>query len=452
MKPKKPSTDFPLFAHSNGQWAKKVQGKMRYYGPWDNPAAALAKYESELSTPEASKQASEQVSASSKVSRQDAPRKPAKPHPDFPLYAHASGRWAKKILGKTHFFGPWAEPAKALKLYLAQKDDLLAGRVPDVGNGATVLDLVNAFLRSKKRLVLSGELQQRTWEDYDVICGKVLKVFGKTRLLENLRPADFERLRTSFAKNRGPVTLGSDITRARVLFNYAENLIDRPVRYGDGFDRPTTLVLRKARLAKGPRMFSAVELRKIIRKAPLPMKAMIYLGINCGFGNNDCAKLTFSAIDWKGGWITFPRPKTGVTRRCPLWPETMSVLRAAIEVRYTPNNSTYADRVFITKYKGSWEGKKRDNPISKEMVKILKELGLHRKGVSFYALRHTFQTIGEKTRDKDAVRAIMGHVEGSNDMSAVYSEEPIEDAHLQAVADYVRDWLLTDKTALRRVG
>jgi len=41
-------------------------------------------------------------------------RTPSKPYPDYPLYPHSSGRWAKKIRSKIHYFGPWENHAGTL--------------------------------------------------------------------------------------------------------------------------------------------------------------------------------------------------------------------------------------------------------------------------------------------------------------------------------------------------
>ena len=372
--------------------------------------------------------------------------KPRKPYSDFPLFPHAAGVWAKKIRGKLHYFGPWSDPDAALQKYVDQRDDLRAGRIPRVANdGLLVRDLLDRFLSSKQALVNSGEILPRTFKEYHHTCKRIGDAFGLTRLVDDLAADDFDKLRAEMVKHWGPVRLANEIQRVRMVFKYAyeASLIDQPVRYGPNFKKPSNKVLRKERAKRGRRVFERQELLTVIDAANPTLEAMIILGINCGYGNTDVATLPLAAIDLGSGWIDYPRPKTGVPRRCPLWPETVKAIRQAKATRPEPSVKADSDLLFITPSGKTFAGEYAHRRVAGEMAKLLRRAQADRPGLSFYAIRHTFQTVGDGARDPVAVQAIMGHAPSQNDMSAVY-REGVDDERLKAVTDHVHQWLFGD--------
>ena len=331
--------------------------------------------------------------------------RPAKPYPTFPLYAHGNGQWAKKIRGQTHFFGPWADPNGALERYHCEHSDLEAGRRPrrtDKNYRLTVGDMVNLCLVTKRTLVESGEMQARTYEEYKTYGERLIRVLGRRTLVDQLTPADFLRLRTDFQKTHKSLTsIKGDIRKIKVFFNFAleEGHLERTVRFGQGFKVPSATMLRREREKKEIRMFQAKQIRLLLGRARPQMKAMILLGINCGFGNNDCAMLPKRSLDFQGGWVNFTRPKTSINRHNPLWPETVAALKLALQQRKKPRDSTYNNRVFITCKLEPWTPKYvHDSPISKEFRKLLTDAHLD-DCPGFYGLRHTFATVALKTKD-----------------------------------------------------
>jgi integrase len=366
--------------------------------------------------------------------------KPAKPRPDFPLTAHPAGYWCKKIRGKIHYFGPWDDPDGALAKYNAQKDALHAGRKPrEDTEGLTVKEAANAFLNAKDALLAAGELSVHTRANYQRASDTLVAHMGKSRLVVDLDPQDFAALRNKMAKKWGPHRLAVTIQHIRSIFKHAldSGLIDKPVRFGPGFKRPAKKTFRLHKAEQGMKLFSADELRRILDAASTAMKAMILLGVNCGLGNSDCGNLPLTAVDLDTGWLDYARVKTGIARRCPLWPETVQALREVLAVRPTPKKEEHAGLFFVTKYGGPWAKDTPDSPITKETRKLLDSLGIngHR---NFYSLRHTFRTVADEARDQPAADYIMGHAR--DDMASQYRER-ISDARLKAVTDHVRAWL-----------
>ncbi len=380
--------------------------------------------------------------------------RPPKPYPEFPLTPHASGYWQKKIRGKIHYFGKWGQRVNgklerlpndgwqaAVDRFKQEADDLYAGRTPRVkSDGLTLAELCNRFLTTKQRKRESGEIAARTFEEYKATTDRLVATFGKDRLVTDLATDDFEALRNEMAEQWGPVRLGNEIQKVRTVFKYSfeAGLIEKPMRFGPEFKKPSASVLRRHRAASGGRMMEAMELQRLLKAATVPLKAMILLGVNCGLGNHDIAMLPITALNLDGGWLNFPRPKTGIARRCPLWQETVTALKEAIEERPRPKSDDDADKVFLTARGRAWLVRGIANPVSVAARRLMKAVGIERKGLGFYSLRHVFRTIADGSGDQVAANHIMGHADGS--MAATYRER-IDDSRLRTVVEHVHKWL-----------
>jgi integrase len=140
--------------------------------------------------------------------------------------------------------------------------------------------------------------------------------------------------------------------------------------------------------------------------------------------------------------IDFPRPKTGIARRCPLWPQTVAAIREALAVRPEPRQEGAAALVFTTARGTPWvhftaTGGRIDN-VTIQFTLLLRRLALYRPGTGFYALRHTHRTVADAACDPVACDIIMGH---SDPSMAGHYRERVEVGRLRAVTEHVRQWL-----------
>jgi integrase len=370
----------------------------------------------------------------------------------FPLTFHkATGRYCKAFTlpnGRRRMVYFSSDADESMTKYLTEREDWQAGRNPREGaivqrSTALILaDIVNAFCTRSNARVATGELSSRTLVDY-VDAGKAMAAFwGRNRDPATIGPQDFSAFRAAQAAKYAPSRLSKTITVCRMMFRWAfeSELLDRMPRFGPDFKTAGKRAVRAAKAESGAKLLTAAEIQAVLSKASTTLRAMVLLGINCGLGNADVAALPLTALDLDAGWLNFPRPKTGIDRRCPLWPETVKALRTVLAER-DPRPEAES-LVFVTSRGRPWltvkpDGKRRDGIVI-HFRKACEAVKVHRSRMGFYWLRHTLQTIGDGAKDPLATAHLMGHADGT--MGGHYRES-IDDARLQAVADHVRAWL-----------
>ncbi len=358
----------------------------------------------------------------------------------------ASQRWCKRFMGKVYYLSHVKDDPDGSKSYdefILKKHEAEHGiRIPGVSgdeDAVVVADIAENWIQGVQDLVDTGERSKRTLEEYKATAQFVIDQVGKARIAETLGPDDFKEIRRRLAKRYNLVGLTKRIIQVRTMFNTAleDGLLDKPIRYGTGFEPPSAKSLRNHRGKQGPKDFSAEEIRSMLKASNSTQRAMILLGVNAGLGNSDVADLHVSNLDLAKGWLDYPRKKTEVPRRCPLWPETIEAIKRSMQDR--PKSSK--GLVFVSVNGQDYQDDERTGwRVTGEFRQILKKIDIA-DGRGFYGLRRTFQTIAEGCDDIIAVRAIMGHADPQNDMSARYRQR-ITDERLQRAVETVRKWLL----------
>jgi integrase len=384
-----------------------------------------------------------------------------KPYNDFPLTAHKNGQWCKKICGKVWFFGVVTDPDGALNKYLAERDEIHAGRDPRRGAASsrvspselTVAELCNLFLHRQWERSERGEITKQHFEDCVKACKRLVDHIGRFHRATAMTPTDFAAYKATFPKTWGAEMCGGHIQKIRSVFRWAAEagVLPSMPAFGLDFRKPTSTEKRRERqkrqALRGGRLdFSSTEAKLLVSEADGWLRACILLGLNAGFGNADCGRLSTQFFDVESGWYDLPREKTGIERRFPLWPETAEAIREAMRHRPIARSDEHDKLCFLTSHGkpvipavGKADGAAyRGGALCQAFTKLAKRLKIDRSGRGFYSLRRTFETVAGESRDQPAVDLVMGHADVS--MAAVY-RQGISDARLVLVTDAVRSWL-----------
>ena len=362
-------------------------------------------------------------------------------HPDWPLTVHPSGQWSKKVRGRVHYFGPLSDPDRALRLWLQERDHLLAGIIPPTQDGGlTVRELVARHLADVDDRIATGRLSPQT--RYDYVAAK--RLLEDTRLagmpVASLGPEHFTAVQSGLERSGySRSTMRNRITAVKTVFRWGREmgLYDREIRYGPRFRPPGLHAIEIEREDRGKTRFLDREMILTALGTAAPdMQIAILLGINCGFYQGDSVVITLDHLHLDGEipYHDFRRVKNGRERRAALWPETVKAIR---DYRYNyrkPIDQTER-RLLLTRRRRAHSGR---GALERSWCKLLPNAPL---GASLGSLRHTYATVVDLVPDQAMIDLTMGHAPRSL-QKRIYSQLNLHElGRLRKIAHTVREWL-----------
>lgn len=349
----------------------------------------------------------------------------------FPLTLHPTGQYCKKIQGKLRYFGK--DKQEALRRYYEQASALHSGTnhpAALLSNKLTLENLCNLYLDHQLGRAKAGEIRERQYREQKPRLKAFANFIGRDRLVSEIKTIELLGYRKKRVEDgRMPVTINDELAVIKAMFHWAQET--EIIEQGPRLD-----AVKKVPRKKIERQTSTPEeIHRLLAAANARLKAMILLGLNCGFGCTDCAELRWEHLDLEARRVSFPRPKTGVDRNFILWPQTVEALKA-VPVR--------GELVFYTKCGNTrgWRknGRFDDKPLTREFKKLMKKAGIvGEKGTGFYTLRRTAATIAAGTGDVFAVQGILGHADLA--MAGTYVQKNKLTPQTDRAIEHAQKWL-----------
>ncbi len=329
----------------------------------------------------------------------------------FPLTLHPTGQYCKKIKGKLRYFG--TDKKRALENYLTQATFLHGTQslMQKASNDKmTLRQLVDLYLQYQHARVLADNLTPRHYDEQIYGLNRLTAFLGQGCRIESISTLDMQNYKRKLQTHYASVDrVNLNISIMKAMFHWA--------RRNDVLQNiPNIDAISKSKVVhKEMYTFNSQQINKLLSAADVKMKAMIWLGLNCGFGCTDCGKLQWSDLDFKDGRVKLARNKTGVERNFPLWPETMQALkelpRSGPFVFYTSRGHLWIRAMVKT----NDDGERKYtfvNRITPTFSRLMKKVNIHApKGTGFYSLRRTAATVAARSGDPFAVQRLLGHVD-----------------------------------------
>ena len=321
-----------------------------------------------------------------------------------PLSYHKhTGQYYVTRTGKRIYLG--ADRDEALEKYHRMNLGLAEPERPAKQVPVTGKELANRFLAA----------QQANWRNpvvtlasYKHWIGRFLKDHPKLRI-QDFTVEMFAAWKISLReRDYSPESINHYLSAVRSMFVFAEET--------GVLEKSPTLRRVKNESAqevgsKEKPLYSAEQISSLLQQADVQLKAMLLLGLNCGFGPKDIQDLTWDHI--MEDRITLPRSKTGVTQTFLLWPETQEALeilrkeRTVLIERLEKRGRDRSDggHIFVTRFWRLWN----KDSIAEQFRKLCDKSGVPCYGI--YRLRHCASTAMSLVTTPHVHRRFMRHAQ-----------------------------------------